>query len=334
MNPFILQKKGRIDLSNLYKNSDIYLYSYARYAFLESLRKLNIKSIYIPSFICRDVLSPINKLNIEYHFYEVDIKLNPIIKNKKCDAILMINYFGFSNDIEPFLKYKKKYNSYIIEDNAHGLFSKDEKGKLLGTRGDIGLLSIRKTVSLPNGAALLINNETLKKYDYTSAVFNFSNEDVYFNKKQKLKKLFFSKYLGIMFLLSRRALRYLKTKSSLPLPDPNSEKQLPENSNVTPLLENKQLCIDLNSEIERRRKMYSIVESFAKEFGIYPIFELTDNSVPFEFAFITNETNSEKFEQKLLTKGYFILPWPDLPDEINLEDNEFYKNVKVVPFLW
>ena len=49
--------------------------------------------------------------------------------------------------------------SWIIEDNAHGFLSNDEKGVCLGSRTDIGLLSIRKSAFLPNGAAMIINNK-------------------------------------------------------------------------------------------------------------------------------------------------------------------------------
>ena len=78
----------------------------------------------------------------------------------------MIDYFGFSQDSRPFEEYKKKYISIIIEDNAHGFLSKDKHGVLLGTRGDIGLLSNRKTIFLPNGGALLVNNELFRSPFY------------------------------------------------------------------------------------------------------------------------------------------------------------------------
>jgi hypothetical protein len=43
----------------------------------------------------------------------------------------------------------------LIEDNAHGLLSRDTDGALLGTRGDLGILSMRKSLRLADGGALL-----------------------------------------------------------------------------------------------------------------------------------------------------------------------------------
>lgn len=333
MHPFAIQKKGNLNIKEVYKDSKIYLYPFARYAFLEALKTLDMKTIYLPAFICRDMLAPINTLKIKYFFYEVNENLEPMLEDIKCDAILMIDYFGFSQDFRPFEEYKKKYNSIIIEDNAHGFLSKDKNGVLLGTRGDIGLLSIRKTVFLPNGGALLVNNEFLKDKKYQSSEAQQSYEDVIYDKKLNLKKKIFSKYLGISIVIIRRLLRFIKTGSSIPLPDRLSEEEMPSNCYLTPILKDGIISIDIEEEIQRRRKMYLKIKEYAQQFDIKPIYDLDDNTVPFEFAFIDNE-NYKKFEQYLYAKGFFILPWPDLPNGIINICPKFYKNVKVVPFLW
>jgi hypothetical protein len=333
MSPFDIQySKNVLDIQHLYLNANVSLYSYARYAFLEVLKKLDTKSVYLPSFICRDMLAPINTLNIKYYFYEVNEKLEPILEDIKCDIILMVNYFGFEQDIEPFKQYKNKYDAIIIEDNAHGFLSSDKNNNLLGTKGDIGLLSIRKTISLPNGGALLINNEKLNIEPDKCIVKNSFEDDKYY-QKLKIKKLFFSKYLGVSFVLFRRLLRYLKTGHTIPLPNKEDEYQLPTNSKLTPILENSSLNIDIDYEKTRRVNMYKDIQQWAKRFDIKPIYELYDGAVPFEFAFINNGRYKE-FKRYLYLQGFFILPWPDLPDEVTDKCPKFYKNVKVVPFLW
>lgn len=332
-NPFQIQNVGSFKIKELYNDSSVYLYPYGRYAFLEALKVLEIKSIYIPSFICRDMLSPINSLNIKYFFYEVDEKLEPILDDIKCDSILFVNYFGFSQNIKPFKEYKNKFGAILIEDNAHGFLSRDENNTLLGTRGDIGLLSIRKTVFLPNGAALLINNEILKSNKFNPSKIDLSDEDIKYDKKLKLKNKIFHKYIGISILLLRRFIRYMKTGTILPLPDKESESILPKNSYLTPLLKDGEVNIDLDLEISNRIQMYKQVEQWAKKFGIAPIFQLKDFTVPYEFMFIDNG-NYKEFENFLLKKGFFILPWPDLADEVTDKCPLFYKNIKVVPFLW
>ena len=76
--PFHLQAQGEIDLCKLFPGSNLYLFSYARHAFRELLRVMAVGNgdiVYIPSFICRDMLSPINDCGAEVVFYEVDLKL-------------------------------------------------------------------------------------------------------------------------------------------------------------------------------------------------------------------------------------------------------------------
>ena len=334
MTPFDNQSSNsELTLDEIYSDSSIYLYPYARYAFLELLSKLCIKSIYIPSFICRDMLSPLNELKIKYHFYAVDIFLNPILEDIKCDAILSVNYFGFASEVNIFKEYKKKYSAIFIEDNAHGFLSKDKSGLLLATRGDFGLLSIRKTILLPNGAALLVNNEKFKNINFKTKEIKVTFEDEKYNKKKFLKKFFLSKYIGISFVLLRRFIRFVKTGSSIPLPDSQSEKILPSNYFTTPELINNSLNIDAQIESKRREEMYHTVQKWAEKFDIKPVYEFYDGAVPFEFAFIDNG-NYKKFERYLFLKGFFILSWPDLPDEVVDNCPEFYKKIKVVPFLW
>ncbi len=336
--PFIIQKKSKpISLKDIYVNSDIYLFPYARYAFLEALKKLNIKSIYLPVFICHDMLSPINTLNINYHFYGVSKKMEPFLEDIKCDAILAINYFGFEQDMKPFVEYKKKFNSIIIEDNAHGLFSKDYNGDLLGTRGDIGLLSIRKTITLPNGGALLINNNNYKKMKFERSAIKKTYEDKKYYRKQCVKKLLIIQNIGILIVLIKRLARLLQTGSSIPISWFDSERELPYNMYLTPILENNSLSIDIESEIKRRRDLYIKIQDWAIKFNIRPLFNLYQNCVPFEFVFIIDENNYimfKKFELFLIIKGFFVLSWPSLPSEVNSIDNDFYKNIKAVPFLW
>ena len=331
--PFHQESGNSVNLKQLYPHSNIILFSYARYAFLEALKQHAIKSIYLPSFICRDMLSPINTLKIKYFFYEVNQKLEPQLEDIQCDAILMVNYFGFEQPIAPFLNYKEKYNALIIEDNAHGLFSKDRTGNFLGTQGDLGLLSIRKTIFLPNGAALLVNSKSLKNSSYTSALVQKTPEDERYFSKLRLKEKIVHQTIGIAVVLIRRALRLIRTGSTLPLPDPMSEQELPSNSYVTPLLAKGSLPIDMDKEVARRIQMYHAVEKWAERFEIKPIFSLYKGVSPYEFAFIDNGKAGE-FERFLFSKGFFILPWPDLPNETMSTYPGFYKNIKVVPFLW
>ena len=88
------------------------------------------------------------------------------IENKitrKTKAILFVNQFGHSADIEK-LKFLKKYNLKLIEDNAESLGGK-YKNKLNGTHGDISTMSFfaNKIITTGEGGAILTNNYSLYK---------------------------------------------------------------------------------------------------------------------------------------------------------------------------
>ena len=92
-----------------------------------------------------------------------DINLDPKLVekkiNKKTKAIIVVHYAGVSCDMNYFLKLKKKYNIYLIEDAAHAFLGKYNE-KYLGTIGDFGAFSFHETKNFVGGqcGALSINN--------------------------------------------------------------------------------------------------------------------------------------------------------------------------------
>ncbi len=84
--------------------------------------------------------------------------------NKKTKAIIVVHYAGVSCDMSYFLKLKKKFNIYLIEDAAHSFLGK-YKDKYLGTIGDFGAFSFHETKNFVGGqcGALSINNLKFQK---------------------------------------------------------------------------------------------------------------------------------------------------------------------------
>jgi dTDP-4-amino-4,6-dideoxygalactose transaminase len=103
----------------------------------------------------KPVFADINLHDANLNFKSVEKKIN---KNTK--AIIVVHYAGNSCDMQKFIKLKKKYNLYLIEDCAHSFMSK-YKNKYLGTIGDFGAFSFHETKNLIGGqcGALSINNK-------------------------------------------------------------------------------------------------------------------------------------------------------------------------------
>lgn len=71
-------------------------------------------------------------------------------------ALYVIHYFGFPQPATGWLAAARARGWAVVEDCAHGLFG-CEDGIPLGTRGDLGIFSFRKTLGVPDGGFLLAN---------------------------------------------------------------------------------------------------------------------------------------------------------------------------------
>jgi len=82
-------------------------------------------------------------------------------------AIMTVNLYGNSPDMDRIKKISKKYNLKIIEDAAQGV-GVHYKKKHVGTIGDIGVLSYygNKTITTGEGGMILTNDKNLARICY------------------------------------------------------------------------------------------------------------------------------------------------------------------------
>ena len=156
----------------------------------------------LPSYLCESILSPLKELDIDYKFYKINKNLQINIEDlkskiKKDDIIIVLHYFGFTqpdNILRKLNKTKEEYNSIIIEDTTHSVFTNNEFNGIIG---DYIITSLRKWLPIPDGAFLASNfslgdYEIDKGYNY----FSFNNllgqflKYYYLNKKNIKKDIF------------------------------------------------------------------------------------------------------------------------------------------------
>jgi len=147
------------------------LFAMGRGALLHGLQLLGCgpgDSLLLPEYICRDASDPLLDAGYEVRYYGVDqglrIDLSSLdaLIDSSTRAALVVDYFGFPQTLDGIARFCRDRGLYLIEDNAHGFLSAD-RGAPLGFRGDIGIVSIRKTLSLRDGAILLVNSAELRK---------------------------------------------------------------------------------------------------------------------------------------------------------------------------
>jgi dTDP-4-amino-4,6-dideoxygalactose transaminase len=150
------------------KLDNFQLYKSGRYALFFGLKKIieinpSLKDIYIPTFVCPQVLMPIDKLNLNKNFYQIDqnLCLDKKYLEKSVNSnsiIIVINYFGFPSEWEYFEELKLKTKCTLISDNCHSLLTK-YNGKSLSKYGDLSFNSFRKMLPVLSGSQLFYNNE-------------------------------------------------------------------------------------------------------------------------------------------------------------------------------
>lgn len=133
----------------------------ARSAIYYILKAKQVKKVFLPYYLCSCILEPIEMLNIDYEFYNIDQKFLPIFEKKieAHECFFYINYFGlFSENVKKIIS---KMNNVII-DNTQAFFDYPYEG--VDT-----IYSPRKFFGVPDGSYLYTDkkwNEQLES-DYS-----------------------------------------------------------------------------------------------------------------------------------------------------------------------
>jgi dTDP-4-amino-4,6-dideoxygalactose transaminase len=154
--------------------------------------KHEFNTVYMPSYCCRSMIEPFLKYNIEVVFYDVVVdKKNGyrynIDINTKCDAILVMQYFGFRcEEIENIVDLYKKKGKIVIEDATHSIFSENPYSRL----SDYIYASLRKwsgfaagAVALKTGSNFTANKTMVVNEDYIN-----TNKQIMMMKKQYIEE--------------------------------------------------------------------------------------------------------------------------------------------------
>lgn len=314
-------------------------FSLGRWALAEALRLSGAgpgKKVLLPGYLCREVVGAVRALGAEPVYYGVapDLSLadDPKTLPTAC-AVVAVNFFGFPQDLEPFREYCARTRAVLIEDNAHGLFSRDETGAALGTRAPLGIFSLRKTVPLPDGGALSINDASYLAEAFPQLPFAARPE----SRRRCLRML--TPLLGARgvwdcIAFSRR-LRAIKNGAEIPPPDPEGENRIPGEPEPCAALNAPLTTLEPAREAARRRALYRFCAELLSGAGVRPVFSrLHDGTSPYVFAFRGPEHAAAAAESLLNARGLFSLAWPDLPEAVAPSAPAHYRDVRGVHFLW
>lgn len=248
------------------------------------LRAGKYSKIYIPYYTCEVILEPIQKLQLQYEFYNINEQLEPAALPllKQNEAFLYTNYFGLKqNCAERLASY---YGNQLIVDNAQAFFADPING--IDT-----FYSPRKFFGVADGAYLY----TDKLLDIT-----LEQDQSYARMSHLLKRIDISAEYGYQdFKVNDASLCHQPIKRM---------------SNITEAI----LCsIDYGKAMHIRQENYTLLAK-ALDVNNKMHFAINDKDVPMVYPYLTDDSD---LKQRLIdNKIYVATYWPKI---VNLCNNQF-----------
>lgn len=312
-----------------------------RHALFAGLKLLQLRpgeAVLVPAFICRDLLAPIHAVGAQPVFYAVDRQLRPAVfpDTQNARAVLAVNYFGFPQDLTAFRMYCEQRGAVLIEDNAHGFLSHDEMGAALGARGDLGLFSMRKTFSLPDGAALMINKpEWQSRLERQLPCRSDPLPPGYWIKRGLARM---QRQTGMPLLALgqdfARSLRRWRTGFDVAPASAQSEYTMPLDAAPHCYTMAALQRLDVDGEAERRRTLYAEFHAMLANLDIEPVFgELTAETVPYGYPFYAGEQAALAVAKLARKRSLDCVRWPDLPTAVVSNAPVHYRSIWLVNFI-
>ncbi len=297
--------------------------------------------ILAPSYNCGSEISPLLDSSASVNLYRVkktgDIDLADIKRRltRKTKVVYVTHYFGFPQPLEELKSFCDENGLYLIEDCALSLFSCNDNVKL-GTNGDISVYSFPKSLPVPDGGAMVINNPELKvngwQHKQPSAV-KICRNLVPFVKRNLLR----ASSESLVYPVLWNALKKKHKTSNLLIsefPDMPSSyyyyKKL-DNKGMSGMTKYVLAHFDISDIITKRRRNYKQYLSLLSDIkGIKVLYrKLPQNVCPLYFPVIVNnrheicvKLNDLSIDAIAWWAGFHRdLPWNEYPDAHFLKSN-------------
>lgn len=147
---------------------DLFYFQLGREALISGLNALGVKKndvIIVPAYVCNSIVQKLTHCRFKVVLIDVDSSLDIRLESIKkiaiqghVKALLIIHYFGFIKDFTEIFSYCQKFNIRIIEDYSHSFLSQSLQTRE-GSRGDMEIYSMRKSLPIVDGGAIRFNTD-------------------------------------------------------------------------------------------------------------------------------------------------------------------------------
>lgn len=87
--------------------------------------------------------------------------LDEKLRVTRAKLVLAIHYLGFTQPIDAIMTIARRHGARVFEDCALSFLAKLPDGRPVGSVGDLAIYSLYKTLPVPDGAALVINDPSI-----------------------------------------------------------------------------------------------------------------------------------------------------------------------------
>ena len=125
-------------------------------------------AVLLPAYCCGAELGPFEQLGCTLFFYDINADFSirreevaRILRDQPDIRVLLLtHYLGLAQpDVEAIAELCRSSGVCLIEDCAHALYTEDETGRPLGQSGDYAIFSMRKSLPLSEGGAVVGKQE-------------------------------------------------------------------------------------------------------------------------------------------------------------------------------
>jgi perosamine synthetase len=159
---------------NYFGDTSVYFVRKGRTAIRKACELLEMEpgsEILVPSYNCGSEIDAIFSSGASVALYRIDnncrIDMEDLVRRitHRTRAIYIIHYFGFPQDLSELTTIVLDKNIPLIEDCALALFSKDGTQRL-GLAGKMSIFSFPKSLPVPDGGALIVNDAKPMRSDW------------------------------------------------------------------------------------------------------------------------------------------------------------------------
>lgn len=341
--------KPASDISSFFENYNYFYVHKGRTAIRLACQILDLgpnKEILAPSYNCGSEIDALISSGTAVTLYRIDRTASIDIQDleskitNQTKAVYVTHYFGFPQPIEHIKSICVKNNLYLIEDCALTLFS-CHKNTMMGTAGDIAIFSLPKTLPVPDGGILLINNAAFQKKRFSLTQPKYSDIFIY---TLPLLKAALVRWLSLHSPLNRLHRLYgTKTQSNDKegdISNYNERADMPRSYYYNDGYDKKDMSFvtqrliktfEISEIRELRRRNFAILGNMFKRCdGVEPLYkELPVNVCPLNFPLLVEKRDTlvKKLNHKNIDAGAWwrgyhkTLPWSEFPDACYLKNN-------------